>query len=267
MASSRSGAITQATGRRSDPARGITSVLERPRTFVGIGLIFVPLSVVAAIAQWCIFHLTPIERFVALDGHQGLATATLALLTGGVGAAIASILTTAAVAAGLRELDGGRRPRASAAFSLGLGRGRALAGAAVRQFAAIMLLTVSVIGIPVAVWLFFRWSLFAEICVLRDASGKQALRTSSELVRGHWWRTLGFTALIDIVAALSGPLLGVALLLITGSSLTFINVAGSLIYALTVPYAALALTLYYFDLEVRAHPAGAGGRSPATQNR
>ncbi|HEX4672233.1 MAG TPA: hypothetical protein VH279_08180, partial [Solirubrobacteraceae bacterium] len=78
------------------------------------------------------------------------------------------------------------------------------------------------------------------------------LRRSSELVRGRWWRTLGFTAVVDALAVLSGPLLGVGLLLLTDHSLTFINLAASLVYTFTVPYAAIQLTLYCFDLEARA---------------
>jgi hypothetical protein len=70
-------------------------------------------------------------------------------------------------------------------------------------------------------------------------------------VRGRWWRTFGFSILVIVLTALSGPLLGVGLLLLTDRSLNFIDVAGALVYTITVPYAAIALTLYYFDLEAR----------------
>jgi hypothetical protein len=46
-------------------------------------------------------------------------------------------------------------------------------------------------------------------------------------------------------------LLGVGLLLLTADSLNFINLAASAVYSFTVPYAAIQLTLYYFDLEAR----------------
>ena len=88
--------------------------------------------------------------------------------------------------------------------------------------------------------------------MLDDLPASGSLRRSSELVRGHWWRTFGFTALVDVLAVLSGPLLGVGLLLLTDHSLNFINLAASLVYTFTVPYAAIQLTLYYFDLEARA---------------
>ena len=40
-------------------------------------------------------------------------------------------------------------------------------------------------------------------------------------------------------------------LLLTSPSLPFINLTGSIVYALTVPLAAIALTLRYFDLQIR----------------
>jgi hypothetical protein len=48
-----------------------------------------------------------------------------------------------------------------------------------------------------------------------------------------------------------GTLLGVVILLLTARSLTFIDISGSIVYALVVPYAAIALTLYYFNLQAR----------------
>jgi len=87
--------------------------------------------------------------------------------------------------------------------------------------------------------------------MLDDLSANESLHRSSELVNGHWWRTFGFTALVDTLAILSGPLLGVGLLLVTDHSLTFINFAASLVSTFTVPFAAIQLTLYYFDLEAR----------------
>ena len=116
----------------------------------------------------------------------------------------------------------------------------------------VLLLTITVVGIPFAIHRFIRWSLFAEACMLDDLSATRAMRRSSELVRGRWWRTFGFTVLVDTLAVLSGPLLGVGLLLLTDHSLNFINLAASLVYAFTVPFAAIQLTLYYFDLEAQS---------------
>jgi hypothetical protein len=194
-------------------------------TFLGMGAIFVPVSLVAAAIQWVLFHLTGIEGLVALDGRHGAVTAFLALLVGGIGAAISSTITTAAVAAALGELEKGRRLSALDAFVMAFQRWRALAGALIRQFGSAILLTIIVIGIPFAIRRFIRWSLFAQTAMLEDRDARGALRRSKELVDGYWWRTFGVTALIDVLAALSGPLVGVVLLLVTDHSLNVINLA------------------------------------------
>jgi hypothetical protein len=227
--------------------------------FAAMGVIFVPVSLITAAIQWVLFHLTGVETFVALDGRGGAATALIALLIGGVGAATASVITTAAVAYSLREIDGGRAVRAADAFRAAFERLRALVGAGARQLGAVALLTLTVVGVPFAIRRYVCWSLFAEACALEDRTATGSLRRSGELVAGQWWRTFGFTGLVVVLAALSGPLLGVALLLLTDQSLNFINVAGALVYTVTVPYAAIALTLYYFDLEARGAPVPAAG--------
>jgi hypothetical protein len=216
-----------------------------------VGAIFVPISVVATGVQWVIFHLTGIESYVSLDGRHGAVTAFFALALGGAAAAYASVISTAAVAAFLAELDDGRRIDARETYRCAFRRLGSLSGGMAREIAAVLALSVTAIGVPFAIHRFIRWSLFAQACVLDELPARGALRRSSELVRGNWWRTFGFTAAIDVLAALSGPVLGVTLLLITDQALEVINVACSAVYAFTVPYAAVVLTLYYFDLEAR----------------
>jgi hypothetical protein len=220
--------------------------------FAAAGAIFVPVYLVAASIQWVIFHLSSIAPLVALDGRHGAVTAFLAILIGGVGGLFASVIATGAVAVILSELDAGRRILARQAYRRVLQRWRSLGRGMATELGMILLLTITVVGIPFAIHRFVRWSLFAEACMLEDLSATDSLRRSSELVKGSWWRTFGFTALVDALAILSGPLLGVGLLLLTDHSLNFINVAASLVYTFTVPFAAIQLTLFYFDLADRS---------------
>jgi hypothetical protein len=220
-------------------------------TFIAAGAIFVPVYLVAAGIQWAVFHVSSVAPLVALDGRHGAVTAFLAVLIGSIGGLFASVITTAAVAVILEEIDAGRRVVARKAYRRVLRRSRPLLRGMLTELAMAILLTITVVGIPFAIHRFVRWSLFAQACVLDDLPATESLRRSSELVRGQWWRTFGFTALVDVLAVLSGPLFGVGLLLLTDHSLNFINLAASLVYTLTVPYAAIQLTLYYFDLEAR----------------
>jgi hypothetical protein len=220
--------------------------------FIAAGANFVPVYLFAAGIQWVVFHLSSAAPLVALDGRHGAVTAFLAVLIGGIGGLFASVITTAAVAVILDEIDAGRRILAGQAYRRVLRRLRPLTRGMATELLTVIVLTITVIGIPLAIHRFVRWSLFAQACILDDLSGAEALQRSSELVRGQWWRTFGFTALVDTLAVLSGPLFGVGLLLLTDHSLNFINLAAALVYAFTVPYAAIQLTLYYFDLEAGA---------------
>jgi len=233
--------------------------------FVAMGAIFVPVAVVTAAIQWALFHLTEMGSLVALDGRGGAVTAFLALVTGGVGAAMASVITTAAVAFSLGEIDAGRRARPPNGYRAAFERWRTLLGAAATQYVVAILLSITVIGLPFAIGRYVRWSLFAEACGLEGGTARESLRRSAELVARRWWRTFGFSALVIVLAALSGPVLGVALLLLTNDSLTFINIAGALIYTVTVPYAAIALTLYYFDLDARRSAAARREHHPVPE--
>jgi ABC-type sugar transport system permease subunit len=188
---------------------------------------------------------------VALDGRHGAVTAFLAVLIGGIGGLFASVITTGAVAVILEEIDAGRRIMAGQAYGRVLRRLRPLLRGMFTELVMVILLTITIIGIPLAIHRFVRWSLFAQACVLDDLPAVESPDRSSELVRGQWWRTFGFTALVDVLAVLSGPLFGVGLLLLTDHSLNFINLAAALVYTVTVPYATIQLTLYYFDLEAR----------------
>jgi ABC-type sugar transport system permease subunit len=224
--------------------------MRTPRTFLALGAVLLPISVLAAAVQWVLFHLTGLGTFVALDGKRGAVTTLFALLIGDIGAAFATVITTAGIAVVLDEIDS-RRVTAEQAVRTALGRIRPLAAAAFTQYGVVLLLTLTVVGIPLALYRFIRWSLFVQACMLDERGGRESLAESSRLVRGRWWRTFGFTALVDLLTVLTGLLVGIGLLLLTAQSLNFINLASSLVYMLTVPLAAIALTLYYFDLETR----------------
>ena len=219
--------------------------------FIAAGVIFVPVYLVAAAIQWVIFHLSSVAPLVALDGRHGAVTAFLAVVIGGIGGLFASVIATAVVAVILDELDAGRRILAGRAYRRVLSRVWPLAKGMVTELGMVVLLTITVIGIPFAIHRFIRWSLFAQACMLGNLPATESLRASSALVKGRWRRTFGFTVLVDVLAVLSGPLVGVGLLLLTDRTLNFINLAAALVYTFTVPYAAIQLTLYYFDLEAR----------------
>jgi hypothetical protein len=55
---------------------------------------------------------------------------------------------------------------------------------------------------------------------------------------------------VTLIALLLGPLVGTLLLFVTSASFNFINVVSGLVYAVVLPFAAIAMTYLYFDLRV-----------------
>jgi hypothetical protein len=222
------------------------------RLFVGIGLVCLPLSVLFSAVQYVLFRWTALKDVVAVAGRGNLLSAVAGLVIGALGVLIASVIAAAAVAGALDALSAGREVAARRAYRLACERWRSLAGAIGLEVVAVVVLVVTVVGIPLAVYLLVRWTMAVQACVIEERAGRDALRQSAELVRGRWWRVFGITATVNVLAVLSGPIVGlIALFTLTSASLDAINLIGSLVYVFTIPMASIAVTLLYFDLVAR----------------
>ncbi|MER5983403.1 hypothetical protein [Streptomyces sp. NPDC001787] len=60
---------------------------------------------------------------------------------------------------------------------------------------------------PLAIWLYVKLSLAPSIVVFEDQGPVAALRRSSQLVGGAWWRILGISLLGYVMASMAGSLL------------------------------------------------------------
>ena len=54
-------------------------------------------------------------------------------------------------------------------------------------------------GAVIVTWLSIRWSLTLETVVIEDAKISSSLGRSEDLVRGAWWRVLGYTLLLSLM--------------------------------------------------------------------
>jgi ACR3 family arsenite efflux pump ArsB len=75
-------------------------------------------------------------------------------------------------------------------------------------------------------------------------------------VRGDWWRVASLLLFISLIALLLGPLVGTLLLFVSHASFDFINLVSSVVYAVVLPFAAIATTYLYFDLRVAKQREG-----------
>ena len=219
--------------------------------FVGIGLIFVPLSAIGVLVQQVLTRTTGVGTFLDETQTDPIVSGICALLFGELSAIFAGIAVTAAVACALGRIHEGEQPDALAAFRGIVPRLGSLGWAWLRVILMAGLLAVTIVGIPLAVVYLVRKAVLSQACVLEDLNATPALRRSSELVSGHGLRVLAISALVNVTAFLLGPIVGVAVLFLTSGSLSLINLISSLVYAFVVPYAAIAMTLLFYDLRRR----------------
>jgi hypothetical protein len=86
---------------------------------------------------------------------------------------------------------------------------------------------------------------------LERLSAIAALRRSRRLVRGRWLKVASLIVLGGALALAAGPLVGVALILLTDAPLWLVNVIAGAVYAVTLPFVAVTTAYVYFDARIQ----------------
>lgn len=140
-----------------------------------------------------------------------------------------------------------------------------VAGANLYNALIVLLLLISVVGIPFAIYRGVQWSYSTHSVILDGATPRIARHVSRNVIKGDWLRTLGMGVLVTYVAGLPGPIIGVILILTNVASLLTAGIISSLIFAVAYPMTIIASTLYYMRRkEQKAERAAQGllGDSP-----
>jgi hypothetical protein len=115
----------------------------------------------------------------------------------------------------------------------------------------VTLLASTLIGIPVAIWLAVRWSMFPQVIAVEGSGTRASLRRSARLVRGSWIKTaiIGFLAvwLPDYL----GPFVGALVIFALGVDFEIANFAATLAFLCLLPFGAAMRAYLYHDLRVR----------------
>ncbi len=152
-------------------------------------------------------------------------------------------------------IEGNERPGFRDAFRGMESRFWRVVGAQMMYIAGLYLLSITIVGLPFAVNKFVAWSFVKQEVLFHDRGIREAFHGSADLVRGRWWHTVRFLAFLFVLAAVTGPILTFALIF-TNLPLVWVDLLGSLIFALLIPYVALGETLLYLDLRARAETEG-----------
>jgi hypothetical protein len=228
------------------------------RLFLAIGLLFFPLGALITGIQYLLFRVSSLSGLVDAAGSTNAVVDFLAIALGVVLTVFGLAVVQGATAVAMVELDAGREASALDAYRKTLSRVGWLFGAVLLTALIVVILGLTGLGLLLGVWLLVRWALFAQVIVLEDKAAIGALHGSSQLVRGNWWRVGSLMLFVTVIALLLGPLCGTLLLFVTHASFDFINLVSSVVYAVVLPYVAIATTYLYFDLRVaKQHEAEA----------
>jgi hypothetical protein len=224
--------------------------VSRAPLFLGIGLLLIPVSLLIAVVQALVFGGFGLAG-VDVSGEGAGALVLLVVAVGTTLTLLGISLVQATTACALVTIDEGSSIGPVDAYRRAFTKIRALLGGIAIGVAVWMALTATVFLIPVAVWLAVRFSLLAQVIELEGASAVGALRRSSALVRGRWWRVASLVGVGSLIPLAFGPLFGVVLILVTDAPFALANVVAGVINALAMPFIALTTTYLYLDARTR----------------
>jgi hypothetical protein len=220
-----------------------------PRVFLGLGLVFIPISFAIAALQWLL--ISGLDAIGSVTGDLAGLFAHLAVIVATSLTLLTLALVIAATARALVELDERREVGPTAAYRLAMEGIRPLLPATATAVVVWVLLGATGILLPVALWLAVKWALFAPVAQLEETHGVRPLRRSAELVRGRWLRVASLVGVSAVVALLAGPLVGALLIFVSSAPLAVLNLVAGVVYAVALPFVALVTCYVYFDARTR----------------
>jgi hypothetical protein len=226
--------------------------------FLQIGLLAIPIGLIFNGFAVLLMENPPLDWLIKWLDDSAAARLLVAMLVALVQQAVLMAVVGPAVVQALADVLDGRQPDMLRSYRIVLRNLLPLAAAVTILTAVSSLLALIVVTIPVAIWLGVRWQFFGQAVILDGAaSGRAALHTSAAAVRGHWWRTFVRSIAFQLIATLPGPLIGLVLLILGGTSVRFANGVSSVFYAATIPIAVIGLTLLYLQQTGREAPLNA----------
>jgi hypothetical protein len=242
----------------------VSTYRQHPGTFSAVGVLAIPVVLAALLIGSVIRRLPFVGDLVTVseaDGGGGRLLASSAIA--GVFVVFAFVVVSAAVAwlvGGPHGVDAGAVGAARAVAS----RGRELASSFIPAAIVIVVLSLTVIGTPVAAWLFVRWQFLPQATMLERRGGRRALARSRELTRRRWWHTALVLLIVAVVIGSAGLIIGLILLIaFTGLPLWALSAIVVACDVVVMPYGALVMTYLYGDAVAASVDAAAVETVPA----
>lgn len=159
-----------------------------------------------------------------------------------------TVVATAAIARAVDDIADGLPADFNRSYRYVAERLPTLMLAALRVFLPVVLAAVTVVGIPLAIYLLIRWIFFAQAVAIDDYSQGDAVDFSARIVKGQWWRTFGILLVVWLLAGL--PAIAVTILFAPAAVIAS-GLASAVVAVIILPFVAVAFTLLYYDLRSR----------------
>jgi hypothetical protein len=189
-------------------------------------------------------------------GTTGRWAASLALLLLAIVLMALAGWVAASVISLIRDHAQGRPLSPATALKAGL-RERAGILSMIGLLVAALVMTGSIILIPVAAWLVSCWAVAPAAAVVEGLSLGEAFRRSADLTKGHRWRTLIVQTLLLLIGLGVAGLVGAVILLLTGWPFWVSTGISVLMLAVLLPVAFAGTAMQFYDLRRRASEQGA----------
>ena len=222
-----------------------------PRLYLAIGAGFLPVWIAIGLLQRLAFWVSDLDVLASVAGQTNAFLVTAAFGIWLLFSLMALTVVQAMVANAMPRTGDDSPVTAREAYAAIRRFIRPLAAGLAVVTITVLLLELTVVGLPIAVWLVVRWSLFTQCIVIEQLPWRVALRRSAALVHRRWLRVAWITLIVVGSAVLLGPAIGVALILVSPIGLGTVNLISALVSVLAVPYAAIATCYLYYDLRTR----------------
>ena len=241
------------------------------RVLVPIGLLTIPAGWGVNGLLFLLLHVWPREWILEWFDDTAGERLTVAAIVGGFEQLALVFIVGPAVIQTMADIRAGRLPSVRRSFQVAFTHVWPIASAISILAVVVGGLALFILTMPLALALAVRWQFFGQAIVLDDApTGLAALRMSGRAIQGRWLTILVASLVIQGLVVLPGPVIGVILMVRGTTTVDVANGLSSLVYAILLPIAQIALTLLYLqhaDRAAAAHVADAHRTGPTPWRR
>lgn len=207
--------------------------LQNAGPLLSIAAVIIPLSVASPVLE---------------DTMERSATLYIILAALGIMQFAVALIASAALITALADIDAGRPAEFSHSYDVAFDRFWTLAGAMLRALFHVLVLIITIIGIPWAIQRMVRWLFIEQAVILDQTNARAALAYSADAVLGSWWRTLGISIVLWLIVAVPASIISLLFVL---APVVVTATASAAVNAVLLPFTVTAMTMLYLDLKTR----------------